>query len=53
MVKRLSITIVCTIVVVAAALVGNIVAGNKPSLGLDLQGGASITLQPVGDYTPE
>jgi preprotein translocase subunit SecD len=53
MVKRLSITIVCTIVVIAAALVGNIVAGNKPSLGLDLQGGASITLQPVGDYTPE
>lgn len=53
MVKRLSITIVCTIVVVAAALVGNIVAGNRPSLGLDLQGGASITLQPVGDYTPE
>jgi len=53
MVKRLSITIVCTIVVVAAALVGNIIAGNTPSLGLDLQGGASITLQPVGDYTPE
>jgi preprotein translocase subunit SecD len=51
-VKRLSITIVSTIVVITAALVGNLVAGNKPSLGLDLQGGASITLQPVGDYTP-
>ena len=51
MVRRLSITIACTIVVVAAALIGNVVAGNKPALGLDLQGGASITLQPVGDYT--
>jgi preprotein translocase subunit SecD len=51
MVKRLSITIVSTVVIIAAALIGNIVAGNKPSLGLDLQGGASITLQPVGDYT--
>ncbi len=53
MVRRLSITIVCTVVVVAAALIGNLVAGNKPALGLDLQGGASITLQPVGEYTPE
>ena len=51
MVRRLSITIACTIVVIAAALIGNVVAGNKPALGLDLQGGASITLQPVGDYT--
>ena len=51
MVKRLSITIVSTVVIIAAALIGNIVAGNKPSLGLDLQGGASITLQPVGEYT--
>ena len=51
MVKRLSITIVSTVVIIAAALIGNVVAGNKPSLGLDLQGGASITLQPVGDYT--
>ena len=51
MVKRLTITIVSTVVIIAAALIGNIVAGNKPSLGLDLQGGASITLQPVGDYT--
>ena len=51
MVRRLSITIVSTVVVIAAALIGNVVAGNKPALGLDLQGGASITLQPVGDYT--
>jgi preprotein translocase subunit SecD len=28
----------------------NLVAGNVPSLGLDLQGGASITLQPEGEY---
>jgi preprotein translocase subunit SecD len=29
---------------------GNLIAGNKPSLGLDLQGGASVTLEPKGDY---
>jgi hypothetical protein len=27
--------------------------GNSPSLGLDLQGGASVTLVPAGDYEPE
>ena len=28
----------------------NLIAGNNPSLGLDLQGGASVTLEPQGDY---
>ncbi|MFM7410383.1 MAG: preprotein translocase subunit SecD, partial [Actinomycetota bacterium] len=28
----------------------NLIAGNSPSLGLDLQGGASVTLEPQGDY---
>ena len=27
-------------------------AGNVPALGLDLQGGASVTLQPEGEFTP-
>lgn len=31
---------------------GNLVAGNHPSLGLDLQGGASVTLEPIGTYDP-
>jgi preprotein translocase subunit SecD len=31
-------------------LIGNLAVGNVPSLGLDLQGGASVTLQPEGTY---
>jgi preprotein translocase subunit SecD len=38
------------VVVVFGLLIGNVVAGNVPSLGLDLQGGASVTLQPEGTY---
>jgi len=39
------------ILLVAVVSVGLTAAsGNTPSLGLDLQGGASITLQPEGDY---
>jgi len=32
-------------------LAGNLLAGNVPALGLDLQGGASVTLQPEGEFT--
>ena len=38
------------IAVVLSGLVANLVAGNTPALGLDLQGGASVTLQPEGDF---
>jgi preprotein translocase subunit SecD len=38
------------VVVVFGLLIGNVVAGNVPSLGLDLEGGASVTLQPEGTY---
>ncbi|NBW91002.1 MAG: protein translocase subunit SecD [Actinobacteria bacterium] len=50
MVRRLVLSLVGVIVVVLGLLVGNLVAGNVPSLGLDLQGGASVTLQPEGSY---
>lgn len=50
MVRRLVVTLVSTVVVATALFVGNMVAGNHPSLGLDLQGGASVTLTPVGSY---
>lgn len=50
MVRRLVVSLVGIVVVVFGLLVGNIVAGNIPALGLDLQGGASVTLQPEGDY---
>ena len=39
------------IVLLAAGLFGgNLYAGNTPSLGLDLQGGASVTMTPKGTY---
>lgn len=50
MVRRLVVSLVGVVVVVFGLLIGNIVAGNVPSLGLDLQGGASVTLQPEGTY---
>jgi preprotein translocase subunit SecD len=50
MVRRLVVSLVGVIVVVFGLLIGNLVAGNVPSLGLDLQGGASVTLQPEGTY---
>ena len=50
MVRRLVVSLVGVVVVVFGLLVGNLVAGNVPALGLDLQGGASVTLQPEGTY---
>ena len=50
MVRRLVFSLVGVVVVVLGLLVGNLAAGNVPSLGLDLQGGASVTLQPEGSY---
>lgn len=50
MTRRLVASLIA-IVVVAAVTIGLTVAGgNVPSLGLDLQGGASVTLQPEGEY---
>lgn len=50
MVRRLVVSLVGVVVVVFGLLIGNVIAGNVPSLGLDLQGGASVTLQPEGTY---
>ena len=50
MVRRLVVSLVGVVVVIFGLLVSNIVAGNVPALGLDLQGGASVTLQPEGEY---
>jgi len=51
MVRRLVGSLVGVVVVVFGLLIGNLVAGNVPALGLDLQGGASVRLQSVGTYT--
>ena len=50
--RRHIISLTLLLVVVVSALVANLVAGNTPALGLDLQGGASVTLQPDGEFDP-
>ncbi len=52
MARRLYFSLVGIVVLVSSLLAGNLFAGNVPALGLDLQGGASVTLQPEGDFTP-
>lgn len=50
MVRRLLVSLIGIIVLAGGLFVGNLVAGNHPSLGLDLQGGASVTMTPVGEF---
>ena len=52
MARRLYFSLIGIVVLVGSLLAGNLFAGNVPSLGLDLQGGASVTLQPEGEFTP-
>jgi preprotein translocase subunit SecD len=47
-VRRLKIYLFGTIAVVVLALGATLLSGNEPVLGLDLQGGVSVVLQPVG-----
>jgi len=51
--RRLAITLLGLVVVVLGSLAGTIVAGNEPSLGLDLRGGVSVTQEPVGEFDSE
>lgn len=44
--RRQIITLITILVVAFGSLAANLIAGNSPSLGLDLQGGASVTLEP-------
>lgn len=48
--RRLIFSLVGVFAVAVGGFLANLVAGNHPSLGLDLQGGASVTLEPVGTY---
>jgi preprotein translocase subunit SecD len=50
MTRRLVVSLVAILVIAAGAFGANLVAGNHPSLGLDLQGGASVTMTPKGTY---
>jgi preprotein translocase subunit SecD len=48
--RNLLVSLISILVVAFGLFIGNIVVGNTPSLGLDLQGGASVTMTPVGEY---
>jgi preprotein translocase subunit SecD len=52
MVRRLVTSLVVTVGGVAILLGANVAVGNTPALGLDLQGGASVTLQPAEEADP-
>ena len=51
--RRLVGSLVGIFTVVLVALIGNLSAGNEIALGLDLQGGVSVTQEPVGEYNSE
>src|SRR6266540_1618011 len=46
--RNLIVSLVAIVVIAVAGVLATIVTDSKPQLGLDLQGGASVTLQPVG-----
>jgi preprotein translocase subunit SecD len=48
--RRLLLPLLAILFVASGAFAANLVAGNTPSLGLDLQGGASVTMTPIGDF---
>lgn len=50
--RKLVISLVAIITVAFGGVIINVAAGNKPALGLDLQGGISVTQQPVGEFDP-
>ena len=52
MTRRLVVSLVGIVLLASGTFTANIVAGNNPSLGLDLQGGASVTMTPIGEVDP-
>ena len=52
MIRRLVVSLVAILLIAGGSFAGNLLAGNRPALGLDLQGGASVTMTPIGDYDP-
>jgi preprotein translocase subunit SecD len=48
-----AVSLILIVLVTVAALVATLVADNEPQLGLDLQGGASVTLVPAEETSDE
>ena len=51
-VRRLRAYLIASVVITVAALAATLGTGGSPVLGLDLQGGISVVLAPVGDFRP-
>ncbi len=51
--QKLLTPLIVILVVSFGGLLATLIAGYEPALGLDLQGGISVTQQPVGDYSTE
>jgi preprotein translocase subunit SecD len=52
-VRRNITFLIVTLVVVLGTFLATLASGNTPVLGLDLQGGVSVVLSPVGKYKPQ
>jgi preprotein translocase subunit SecD len=50
--RKLIISLTVILTVAFGGLLATLIAGNQPALGLDLQGGISVTQQPVGEFDP-
>lgn len=48
--RKLAASIIGFVSLIAGLFVNGLIDGNKPALGLDLQGGASVTMTPKGDF---
>ena len=51
--RGLIVSLVAIVAVSVGGVIATLVTDTKPQLGLDLQGGASVTLQPVGEADTE
>ncbi len=51
--RKLIASLVAIVTIALGGVILNVAFDNDPTLGLDLQGGISVTQQPVGDYEPE
>jgi preprotein translocase subunit SecD len=51
-VRRRVTYVVVTLVIIFGAFIATLAADHSPVLGLDLQGGVSVVLSPVGNYKP-
>ncbi len=51
--RNLIVSLVAIVAISVGGVIATLVTDTKPQLGLDLQGGASVTLQPVGQADEE